>query len=228
MLAWSGHAVPPRLAGAPWYPHQAISKPPGSIHANEPVISSQAVDRSGVYAIIQDMKLPKRHVADLAMIPIVSDFFEFPGVTLEPIVAANIPETVDLINEAYSYQDAVKGAPRTNPKHLADRIAQSDFCIAKVGSAIVGCVYLDHDSKGSLHMGLLTVQKSYQHKGLGSAIVRAVESFAGASKIPEVILDYMSVAPWLKTYYERRGYHETGLVQPWGTIDLVRMSKKLS
>jgi hypothetical protein len=38
----------------------------------------------------------------------------------------------------------------------------------------------------------------------------------------------MSLAPWLKKYYEKYGYAETGTVEAWGTIDLIRMKKALS
>jgi len=45
--------------------------------------------------------------------------------------------------------------------------------------------------------------------------------------VQAVELDYMSVAPWLKPYYEKFGYVETGEVMPWGAIDLIRMTKTL-
>jgi len=92
----------------------------------------------------------------------LASYFDFKNVALERIQDADIDETVALINPAYSYQEKVKGEPRTNPTH---------------------------------------------YKSLD--------------------LDYMSLAPWLRKYYEGYGFRETGESVRWGTIDLIHMSKDL-
>jgi GNAT superfamily N-acetyltransferase len=78
-----------------------------------------------------------------------------------------------------------------------------------------------------VHFGLLTVADKYRGKGLGPALIEAVEAFAQYTGARNVELDYMSAAPWLKPYYEKYGYVETGEITNWGTIDLIRMSKPL-
>jgi predicted N-acetyltransferase YhbS len=157
---------------------------------------------------------------------LLSDIFRFPGLTCEPIADADVDAAVALINEAYAYQDAHKGQPRTNPAHLRRQISQSEFYVVRQLGEIVGCLYVRRQ-EGSVHFGLLTVAQRLRGTGLAPALIKAVESYARKLGVQAVELDYMSVAVWLRTYYERFGYAETGQVTPWGSIDLIRMAKPL-
>jgi ribosomal protein S18 acetylase RimI-like enzyme len=156
----------------------------------------------------------------------LSRYFDFLSVSLERMTEVNIPEVVALINPAYSYQEALKGEPRTNPQHLKGRMAETDFYVARQKGKIVGCVYIE--PKGSrLHFGLLTVAPELRGKGLAQAMMKAIEDYAREAGFKELDLDYMSAAPWLKGYYERYGFRQTGKIKPWGTIDLLQMVKEL-
>lgn len=157
----------------------------------------------------------------------LTGYFHYPNVHLARITDADIEETVTLINKAYAYQDAYKQAPRTNPAHLRKSAADNEFYVVKRDNEIVGCVYVKR-GEGSIHFGLLTVTDKFRGKGLGPALIEAVESYAKHLGANNVELDYMSAAPWLKQYYERYGYTETGQVINWGTINLIHMSKPLS
>jgi GNAT superfamily N-acetyltransferase len=154
----------------------------------------------------------------------LSDFFEFENVALRRIAAADLDSTVAMINAAYAYQDAAKGRPRTDNIHLSQRITESDFYVAKRGDEVVGCVYVEQHGP-SVHFGLLTVARQLRGTGLGAALINAIEAYAKHLETNLLELDYMSLAPWLKSYYERYGFKETGQVVAWGTIDLIRMSK---
>jgi GNAT superfamily N-acetyltransferase len=156
----------------------------------------------------------------------LANYFHYPNIQLVRIKAADIAETVALINKAYAYQDVYKQAPRTNPEHLSKNATDNEFYIAKQGDKIVGCLYTKRGVH-SVHFGLLTVADKYRGKGLGPALIEAVEAFAQYTGARNVELDYMSAAPWLKPYYEKYGYVETGEITNWGTIDLIRMSKPL-
>jgi RimJ/RimL family protein N-acetyltransferase len=96
----------------------------------------------------------------------------------------------------------------------------------KLGGEIVGCVYVN-SRPHAVHFGLLAVADKLRGQGLAPAFIAAVEAYAKQLGADRVELDYMSVAPWLRAYYEKQGYAETGQVQQWGTIDLIRMSKSL-
>ncbi|HEY2003540.1 MAG TPA: GNAT family N-acetyltransferase [Candidatus Saccharimonadia bacterium] len=153
-------------------------------------------------------------------------YFHFKNLMMNRIRESEIDETVSLINPAYGYQDQAKGRARTDAEHLRKRASETHFYVVKDGGGIVGCVYVE-PSGGSLHFGLLTLADHYRKTGLAQAIMKAIEDFAGANRYESLELDYMSLAPWLKKYYERYGFIETGVVINWGSIDLIHMSKKL-
>lgn len=154
-------------------------------------------------------------------------FCRYPGVSFRPLAPTDIPALTNVINAAYSYQDAAKGEPRTSEAKLAQRAAEVAFTLAESAGTIVGCVYLEPQGR-TLHFGLLTVTPAYRGKGLAEAFLQAIDEYANRGKFTQVELDYMSLAPWLKRYYERYGYAVSGRVTPWGTIDLVQMSKPVA
>jgi predicted N-acetyltransferase YhbS len=156
----------------------------------------------------------------------LADYVHYPNIHMSRIAPAEIEETVALINKAYAYQNSYKQASRTNPAHLRKNAADNEFYVAKQGGKIVGCVYVKN-GPGSTRFGLLTVADELRGRGLGRALIEAVESYAMHNGAKSVELDYMSAAPWLRPYYERHGYAETGEVVNWGAIDLIHMSKPL-
>lgn len=155
------------------------------------------------------------------------DHFTFPDVTLTTLDEGDLPQLVDFINPAYTYIEKAKGAPRTNLAALTERASEVTFYVAKQGERIVGCVYRDPHIP-SLHFGFLTVSEDYRGQGLAPALLEAIEAYAREKHFQSLDLDYMSVAPWLKLYYEKRGFVETGKVEKWDTIDLIHMVKSLT
>lgn len=153
-------------------------------------------------------------------------WFDYPQIQLALIEPHEIPSVVQLINEAYQYQDAVKGAPRTSVDGITDRAARSDLYVARHNEAPVACVYIEPIGQ-ILHFGLLTVSPDWRGKRLAPAIIRAIEDYARHHRFARLELDYMSLAPWLRRYYEGYGFAATGEIVPWGEIDLIRMSKHL-
>jgi N-acetylglutamate synthase-like GNAT family acetyltransferase len=153
-------------------------------------------------------------------------FFLKENYRLRPAISDDIDRLVDIINEAYSYQDEAKGEPRTNPSHLKKRISETDFFVIEHRTDLIGCVYLE-PRKDVLHFGLLTLSPEYRGRGVAGQIIEAIEAYA-INDYTSLELDYMSLAPWLKKYYEKFGFTETGEVQSWGTIELVHMKKLLS
>jgi GNAT superfamily N-acetyltransferase len=155
------------------------------------------------------------------------DFFAFTRTSLGRIDPSEVDTAVDLINSAYRYQDAAKGRPRTDATRLAEKISESEFYVARRGRETVACVYVER-GHSNWHFGLLTVTEPLRGTGLGAALIQSVEQYARTENASQLDLDYMSLAPWLKAYYERFGFTETGQIAPWGTITLVRMSKPLT
>lgn len=143
-------------------------------------------------------------------------------VELRYVQDGDIRTLVDIINDAYIYQDKAKGGPRTNVGHLTKRIIDTDFYVVTAEDKVVGCVYLESHGS-SMHFGLLTIIPELRGTGLGSGIIEAIRNYSIDSCYVRIELDYMSLAPWLKKYYERYGFGETGERVAWGSIDLIRM-----
>ncbi len=156
----------------------------------------------------------------------LSQYFSLSDFRMRNATSDDIMPLVAIINTAYSYQDNAKGAPRTNEKHLSDRMNEVYFYVVEHRDKIVGCVYVEPVGS-SLHFGLLTVTPEYRGKKVGSSIMYAIELFARANSYDAISLEYMSLAPWLKNYYEKHGFKETGETIRWGTITLVRMTKNV-
>lgn len=157
----------------------------------------------------------------------LQNFFTLNEYSLCKAKEEDISQLVEIINKAYSYQDEARGEPRTNFEHLKDRIAVTDFYTIQHHDTIVGCVYLEAPL-AALHFGLLTLAPEHRGKGVAEQVIDAIKDLAQTSNFDTIELDYMSVAPWLKTYYERYGFIETGEVEVWGEIQLLRMKKTLS
>lgn len=157
----------------------------------------------------------------------ISNYFSKDDIRLRSIVDEDVDELVVIINEAYSYQDEAKGETRTNPEHLRKRIAEADFYTMTHDNKVIGCVYLE-PKDSALHFGLLTLTPEYRGKGIAQKVMTAIDQYAISNNFTTIELDYMSLAPWLKNYYENYGFKETGQVVKWGKIDLIHMSKPVN
>lgn len=153
-------------------------------------------------------------------------FFPAQGYKIRTANNDDISKLVDIINEAYSYQNEAKGEPRTNTEHLKKRMSETDFFVIEHYTNVIGCVYLEPKDR-ALHFGLLTLSPEYRGKGIAKHVILAIEAYAKNNNYISLELDYTSLAPWLKKYYEKYGFSETGDRQSWGTIELVHMKKPL-
>lgn len=161
---------------------------------------------------------------DIPMNTSLSRHFSHTDAGLRNVNSSDASILVDIINDAYSYQDKAKGEPRTNVEHLIKRVNETDFYVVEKASEIAGCVYLE--PYGSvLHFGLLTIVPKLRGTGLAPAIIEAIIEYASRNNYSSLELDYMSLAPWLKDYYERYGFKETGEKTTWGSIELVKMRR---
>jgi len=155
------------------------------------------------------------------------DYFHFPNVTLEPIEEVEIDATISLINDAFAYQDNIRGETRTNPENFRKYYYnKTDFYVMKENGKIIGCRYIKAQGS-SLHLGMLALDKTHRGIGLAQAGMKAVIDYAKAAGFKKLELDYMSIAPWLKKYNEQYGFRETGETQDWDGMKLIRMEKTL-
>jgi N-acetylglutamate synthase-like GNAT family acetyltransferase len=156
----------------------------------------------------------------------LADYFHFSDLSLRIAGAEDIPVLVELVNDAYAYQDHAKGAPRTDADQMAEYLQRTSFYVITEHEAVIACVYLERVEEAA-HFGLLAVVPEYRGRGIAHEIMRAIEAYSKSLGCAAVELDYMSLAPWLKSYYEGCGYQETGDTIARGAITLIKMRKPL-
>jgi RimJ/RimL family protein N-acetyltransferase len=155
-----------------------------------------------------------------------ANFFHNPDLTLALASEDDVQALKALINHAFAYQDEAKGDVRIDEAGIAKKMQSSDLYVWKKHGAIIGCCYVDSLSD-RVHFGLLCIADSYRGTGLAQEIISSIEKYALARGNKIVELDYMSLSPWLKQYYEKLGFIETGEREDIGWCELVRMHKHL-
>lgn len=156
----------------------------------------------------------------------ITTLFDYPGATLRKARIDDIDVLTPIINHAFAYQDEAKGAPRLDPGQLEKKLEKADFYVVETPTEVIGCFYVQQENK-SLHFGLLVAIDSYRKKGLGQAMMKAIEEFARAKELDDLTLDYMSLSPWLQKYYEGYGFKQTGETLDIAWSILIRMKKPL-
>lgn len=117
--------------------------------------------------------------------------------------------------------------PRTNHKNLKEHISESEFYVFRHKNRIIGCVYIELSSTQKVYFGLLTIDKQYGGIGIGKEITKSVERYVKSLGKTELLLAYMHIAPWLKSYYEKLGFKENGDEWNWDGIRLIHMNKTI-
>ena len=84
------------------------------------------------------------------------------------------------------------------------------FLVAEFDRVLGGCVYVEHKDGDRSYLGLLSVDPSQQHGGLGSVLMTAAEKHCRerGSRFMDILI--VNLRTELTPFYERRGYVETG------------------
>ncbi|HWJ90826.1 MAG TPA: GNAT family N-acetyltransferase [Flavisolibacter sp.] len=148
---------------------------------------------------------------------------------LSPIAPADITDLhqlVQLVNRAYRGEaakkgwtheaDLIDGTVRTDASSLERLIKNPDAVVLKYSEAgkIVGCVYLEKQGD-KLYLGMLSVDPEIQARGIGKTLLRAAEVQAKKIGCALIEMTVISVRKELIAWYERNGYHETGIIKPF-------------
>lgn len=156
----------------------------------------------------------------------LAEFFKEPGLTVSVLTQDEMGEAVRLINHAFSYQDEAKGRERITLDELAKKMDETQFYVIKQHYKLVACVSLELRSD-CLYLGLLAVADQLQGGRLAPKIMQATDEYAKQLNYERMDLSYGSTSPWLKEYYERYGFTETGDIRDIGWSKLIEMSKPL-
>lgn len=147
-----------------------------------------------------------------------------------PIQTANkedIPALVKLLNSAYRGEeskkgwtheaDLVHGEIRTDAAMLENIFnnAQSVFLkYVNNEGQLTGCVHLQKQDH-KLYLGMLAVNPELQAAGVGRQLLLAAEEIAITKDCDTITMTVISARHDLIAWYERRGYHKTGIQKPF-------------
>lgn len=131
-----------------------------------------------------------------------------------------------LVNSAYRGEVSKQGwtteadlldGQRTDPELLKDTISKPDNVILlfEVENELLGCVYLRKQSEKA-YLGMLTVRPQLQNAGLGKSILLSAEQWAELRwAVKSIEMTVIQKRTELIAWYERRGYVNTGRVEPF-------------
>jgi ribosomal protein S18 acetylase RimI-like enzyme len=81
--------------------------------------------------------------------------------------------------------------------------------------ALLATVLLELHPDGVWHLGLLTIRPDLQNKQLGRALLTAAEAHAKQNGAKRIRMTVVNVRTALIEWYERRGYRQTGEIEPF-------------
>ncbi|KAA9327653.1 GNAT family N-acetyltransferase [Hymenobacter busanensis] len=148
--------------------------------------------------------------------------------TLGTATAADIPELVTVVNQAYrgtgtqpgwTHEAHLLKGPRTEPAALQALLATPGAAILTCRSAnhhLLGSVYVEVQGP-HLYVGLLAVDPARQAGGIGRLLLSAAEDHARRHGCTAVRMTVLAQRPDLLGWYARRGYQPTGETQPFPT-----------
>ena len=138
----------------------------------------------------------------------------------------DVPELNVLVNSAYRGETSKKGW--TTEAHLLDGLRIDEETLAGYfadpaitllkntgeGGVITGCVYLEVRTP-KLYVGMFSVSPLLQNSGIGRNLLLAAEEYARQLNCSILTMTVISTRHELINWYERRGFHVTGEVQPF-------------
>jgi N-acetylglutamate synthase-like GNAT family acetyltransferase len=169
-----------------------------------------------------------------------------------PITKATIADALELtalVNSAYRGESSKKGW--TTEAHLLDGIRidepamlkdlqASDITILKYTDdtgQVLACVNLQVHDHGRLYLGMLSVSPTLQANGLGRQLLHEAEVWATKLGCETIFMTVITTRTELISWYERRGYVNTGKTLPFHdgtrfgipkeTIELMVLEKKV-
>jgi len=125
-----------------------------------------------------------------------------------PDIKQNLIEG-DLFYEELDNENRINQKIQNNPNSIL---------IAELDGKAVGNVFIMDDGWMALIFHL-SVRKDYQHKGIGTELLKASESYLKDTGYEEVQIVIREVNPELLDYYEKLGYEKGGSFR-WMTKEL--------
>ena len=150
--------------------------------------------------------------------------------TLEPMQEADIPAVIDLANRAYrstgegaswnSEQGLIEGS-RLTESSLREDLARPGAQLlvwreaGREGVELMGTVFLQPKEDAIWYLGLLTVRPGGQNRGSGKELLATAEDYVRKQGGKRIRMTVLAVRETLISWYQRRGYRETGVTEAW-------------
>ena len=149
-----------------------------------------------------------------------------------PITKAILTDTVELtklVNSAYRGESSQKGwtteahlldGIRIDEPTMLDYLQVDNTTILKYtdeAGRILACVYLEIRDANRLYLGMLTVSPTLQANGIGRQLLHEAEVWATNLGCHTIFMTVITTRLELIAWYQRRGYRNTGKIQPFPT-----------
>lgn len=135
----------------------------------------------------------------------------------------------DLVNSAYRGDSSRQGwtteadylhGVRTTAATLRDDLAAHPGARLLVlrdepSGPLLGCVWIQPAAGATWYLGMLTVRPDLQARALGRALLAGAEEEIARRGGERVEMTVIDVRDSLIAWYERRGYHRTGITKPF-------------
>ncbi|MEO6714351.1 MAG: GNAT family N-acetyltransferase [Mycobacteriales bacterium] len=137
----------------------------------------------------------------------------------------DVQAIVELVESAYRGESSRAGwtteadlldGQRTDDDEV--RTLLPHVVVAETADGIVGCCSLE-SKVGYAYFGLFAVRPTLQGCGVGSALLREAEARARSLGLQRVQMTVLTLRTELIAFYERRGYWNTGQLQPFPQTD---------
>jgi len=139
--------------------------------------------------------------------------------------AADVPAIADLVNRSYrptaddagwTHEAALVAGPRTSADQVQALLQDgSVVLIMKRDNALIACVHVLNEGD-ACWIGMLATEPKLQGHGVGKAMLEAGERLAVQAFQARVLrMSVLSNRPELQSFYERRGFRLTDVIQPY-------------
>lgn len=135
-----------------------------------------------------------------------------------PVIAALLNRAYHRPDAGWSTQAAYLEGDRTTPALL--RSALTDCAGAQLlrwdqDGGLAGCVWLEPLGRGAWYLGSLAVEPARQRDGIGRRLLAAAEARARDQGGTTMQITVINVRGAMRAWYARRGYRETGAIEPF-------------
>jgi len=145
---------------------------------------------------------------------------------LTPAADADIDAAAALINEAYrggegwtNETDYLLGERTSAATLRADLKANPEALVLilreTADGPMLGCLWLEPKDSQAWGLGLLTVRPDQQDRQVGRTLLAHAESFVRNRGASRLRITVVNVRDTLIAWYERRGFRQTGDIEPF-------------